>query len=299
MHYALCHFITEIKKLDGTEYPGKTLYDIVICLQFHLECLGFAFKLINRDQFRDVKYTLGNIIKQQVASGIGLSVRQAQVLSVTDKDYMWSLRLLGTSNPTQLLNMVVFCIGKGFALWAGMEHRMICGLAFKSQLQFMRDSDEVHYLRYTEDIGMKTNKGSLKHKKVTVKTVDLYATDRPECCSLHVIIKYLCLVPKDITCSAFYLQPRHKFFGMVWYLNRPTGINKLHNVVGQMAREAGLPGYYTNHSLHAGTTTKMYQSDIDKHLIQQVTDHHLLAVCGYKRTSQKQRKVVSRSIFSD
>ena len=80
LHYALCHFITEIKKLDGTEYPGKTLYDIVICLQFHLECLGFAFKLIHGDQFRDVKYTLDNTVKQQVVCGIGLSVRQAQVL---------------------------------------------------------------------------------------------------------------------------------------------------------------------------------------------------------------------------
>ena len=163
----------EIKKLDGTEYPGKTLYDIVICLQFHLECLGFSFKLINGDQFRDVKCTLDNTMKQQVASGIGLSVRQAQVLSVTNKDYLWSLGLLGTSNPTQLLNTVVFCIGKGFALWAGMEHRVLRGLAFKSQLQFMRDFNGEHYLRYMEDIGMKTNKGGLKHKKVTVKTVDL------------------------------------------------------------------------------------------------------------------------------
>ena len=32
LHYALCCFIMEIKKLDGTEYPRKTLYDIVICL---------------------------------------------------------------------------------------------------------------------------------------------------------------------------------------------------------------------------------------------------------------------------
>ena len=217
----------------------------------------------------------------------------------TDEDYLWSLRLLGTSNPTQLLNTVVFCIGKGFALWVGMEHRALHGLAFKSQLQFMCDSDREHYLRYTKDIGMKTIKGGLKHKKVTVKTVDLYATDRPEWCPLHVIIKYLCLVPKDLTCSAFYLQPRCKFFGKVWYLNRPAGINKLCNVVGQMAREAGLPGYYTNHSLHAGTATKMYQSDINEQFIQEVTGHRSLAVYGYKRTSQKQRKVSSCSIFLD
>ena len=223
-------------------------------------------------------------------------MRQAQVLSVTDEDYLWSLGLLGTSNPTQLLNTVVFCIGKGFALRAGMEHRALHGIAFKSQLQFMCDSDGEHY---TEDIGMKTNKGGLKHKKVTVKTVDLYATDRLERFPLCVIIKYLCLVPKDLTCSAFYLQPRRKFFGKAWYLNWPAGINKLRKVVGQMTREAGLPGYYTNHSLCAETATKMYQSDINEQLIQEVTGHHSLAVRGYKRTSQKQRRVASHSFFLD
>ena len=32
--YALCRFLTEVKKLDGTEFPGRTLYDILICVQF-------------------------------------------------------------------------------------------------------------------------------------------------------------------------------------------------------------------------------------------------------------------------
>ena len=77
---ALCCFITEVKKVDGTEFPGKTLYDIVICIQFHLECLGFSFKLINDGIFRDIKFMLDNTMKLWVASGMRLSVRQAQVL---------------------------------------------------------------------------------------------------------------------------------------------------------------------------------------------------------------------------
>ena len=30
--FAMSRFITEVKKVDGSEYPGKTLYDIVICV---------------------------------------------------------------------------------------------------------------------------------------------------------------------------------------------------------------------------------------------------------------------------
>ena len=47
LHFDLCRFLTEVKKIDGSDFPGKTLYDIAICIQFHLECLGFTFKVIN------------------------------------------------------------------------------------------------------------------------------------------------------------------------------------------------------------------------------------------------------------
>ena len=43
----LCQFLTEVKKLDGSDYPGKTLYEILISLQFWLETKGISWKLIN------------------------------------------------------------------------------------------------------------------------------------------------------------------------------------------------------------------------------------------------------------
>ena len=36
----LCHFITEVKKLDGSDFPPHTLYGIIICIQFWLESNG-------------------------------------------------------------------------------------------------------------------------------------------------------------------------------------------------------------------------------------------------------------------
>ena len=176
--FALCHYITQVKKVDGSDFPAKSLYDIVICVQFHLECLGFAFCLVNNPYFSELKYTLDNTMKERVQSGIGLSLRQAEVLSVIDEDNLWSLGYLGCANPVQLLNTVVFCVGKGFALRAGKEHRVLCAMPFDSQLKFICDSDNEYFLRYTEDIGLKINKGGLRHKKVDVKSVDLYAMDR-------------------------------------------------------------------------------------------------------------------------
>ena len=184
LKFALCHFIMEIKKVNGEDFPGKTLYHIVVCIQFHLECMGFAFKLINDPAFQDLKFMLDNTMKAQVSHRIGISVHKADMITAMDEDLLWLLGLLGTSHTEQLLNTVIFFVGKGFALHAGKEHRALHGLPFHSQFKFVKDSDGEIFLRYTEDIGLKTNKGGLRHRKIEAKTVDLYATSNEERCPL-------------------------------------------------------------------------------------------------------------------
>ena len=296
--FALCRFITEVKKIDGSDFPGKTLYNIVVCVQFHLETMGFGWKIINEDSFKEVKFTLDNMMKLRTQQGIGTSVCKAEVLTTTDEDLLWSLGYLGTSNPTQLLSTVVFVIGKGFALCTGKEHRALCGLPFRSQFKFMHDDDGKIFLRYTEDIGLKTNKGGLRQKAMQPKQVDLYASDNEERCPLRIILKYLSLLPKQRSCNAFYLQPRRKFFGKSWYTNRPAGVNKLRDVVKEMCHDAGLPGFYSNHSLRSTACTKLYYNNIDEQLIQEISGHRSLVVCSYKRTCDKQRKFASKCLFS-
>ena len=148
----------------------------------------------------------------------------------------------------------------------------------------MRDSDGEIFLQYSEDIGTKTNKGGLKHRKIEAKTVDLYATVNADRCPLCAIMKYLSVLPKYTTCNAFYLQPQKKYFGRAWYINRPAGINRLCTAIGEMCQAAGLPGHYTNHSLCAMMATKLYQNNIDEQMIMEITGHCSLAIRSYKRT---------------
>ena len=86
--FAMAHFIIEVKKIDGSNFPGKTLYDIVVCVQFHLETIGFAWKLLNDDTFKLVKFTLDNAMKLRTSQGIGVSVKRAQVLMPIDEDFL-------------------------------------------------------------------------------------------------------------------------------------------------------------------------------------------------------------------
>ena len=297
--FAISRFITEVKKIDGTDFPGRTLYDIVICIQFHLETLGFRWKLLSELVFSDVKFSLDNMMKLCTSQGIGVSVKKAQVMSPLDEDLLWSLGFLGTSNPTMLLNTVVFLIGKGCALRAGKEHHALRSPPFSSQFNFSRDSDGEIFLRYKEDIGLKTNKGGIKHRKIDPKEVDIYAIENVNRCPLRIIMFYLSMLPQDRKSQAFYLQPRKKIVNKCWFLDRPAGQNKLRDVVKEMCKDAGLPGFYTNHSLRSTSATRMYRANIDEQLIQEITGHRSLAVRSYKRTCDKQRKFASNCIFQD
>ena len=113
-----------MRKLDGSLFPGKTVYDLVVSVQMHLETYGFAWRLIDGEEFTELKYTLDNIMKQRVTDGIGLTTKQAEVLSVSDEEFLWLNGFLGKSNAEQLLNTVVFMLGLSCALRAGKEHQL-------------------------------------------------------------------------------------------------------------------------------------------------------------------------------
>ena len=203
---ALRQFITEVRKLDGQHFPGKTLYEIIVSVQMHLETFGLTWKLIDGNNFTSLKFTLDIVMKQRASSGIGFSVRQAQVLSFSAEDFLWCNGFLGTSNPKQLLNTVVFILGMSCALRAGKEHRSLRSFGFDSQLSWHMDSNGNRYFTYHEDLGLKTNKGGIKHRKISQKVVNVYQSGNRSRCPIRILYVYFCKLPVNRTCPALYLR---------------------------------------------------------------------------------------------
>ena len=230
-------------------------------------------------------------MKQRTSDGIGISVKQAEILTFTDEDLLWSLGLLGTHSPQVLLHTVVFSLGLSCALRAGQEHRNLRSIPFNSQFKFLYDSSGKLYFNFTEDLGLKTNKGGIKHRKVKAKNVDVYQTDNLERCPVRILLKYLSMLPNSRNCKCLYLQPRKKFTATSWFFDKPVGVNTLRDVVKDVCSKAGLFGYYTNHSLRSTAATRMYRNDVEEQLIQEITGHRSLAVRSYKRTSDSQRNL--------
>ena len=105
----ICRFLTEIKKLDRSEFSGIILYDLVICLQFHLETKGFSWKFLSENHFKDIRFTLDNLMKDRCARGIGVNVRKVQVLTQFHKEIVWSMGLLGNAWYERSMYFVEYC----------------------------------------------------------------------------------------------------------------------------------------------------------------------------------------------
>ena len=135
----------------------------------------------------------------------------------------------------------------------------------------------------------------LRGRKVKPKVVLHHKnTDNPEWCFVK---KYRELCPLDAPPHEFYLQPSRHLTSSCWYSNRSQGHTTLGKNVSRICKCARIEGYKTNHSLHATSTTRLYQSGVDEQRVMERTGHRSLeGVRSYKRTSDSQRQALSDNL---
>ena len=121
--YSLSRFICEVIKEDGEDYPGQSLYELVINLQMHLEQLGKTYKFLSEESFLQVKNTLDHTMKQRAAAGLGVNKKKAETISIEEEELLWQRGILGDTTPSRLLVTLIYLFGLHFALRAGKEHR--------------------------------------------------------------------------------------------------------------------------------------------------------------------------------
>ena len=208
------------------------------------------------------------------------------------EETLWKNGLLGDHNPQVLLDTLVYLTGLNFALRSGEEHRRLRHKP--SQINVINPEGEAPYIAYTEDIP-KTNQGGLKSRKIIPKSVIHHANlQNPSRCLVHLFIKYSQLCPSDRPDGALYLTPLKNPTQERWYGRIPIGHNKLADTVPRLMREAGIDGYFTNHSLRVTATTRLYDSQIDEASIMQRTGHQSVeGVRAFKRSSNKLCEVTS------
>ena len=148
------------------------------------------------------------------------------------------------------------------------------------------------YLQYIE-CGSKNNDGGLKDRKLTNKSIRVYAdTINPSRCVVTLYKKYMSLRPPDAPPNVMYLQPLPEPRKRVWFLPKAVGHNVLSQAVCRVMEKGGVSGHFTNHSLRRTCATRLYNSGMDEQRIMSVTGHRSVnAVRVYKEMSDEQQEI--------
>ena len=224
-------------------------------------------------------------LKRLNGTGKYVYKKKADIITAEMEEILWKNGLLGEHSPQVLVNTLVYLMGLCFALRSGDDHQRL--RHYPSQVQLVEPPNSIAYLHYKQDIS-KTNQGGLKHRKLTPKEVVHHANKtNPERCLVHLYKLYNSLFPNNRPKNVFYLTPIDNPKEVdCWYKTVPIGHNKLAEVVPRLMKDANIQGYYTNHSLRATATIRMYDAQLDEATIMSRTGHRSVdGVRAYKQTT--------------
>ena len=189
----------------------------------------------------------------------------------------------------------LYLLGVNLALRAGDEHYALhrLGGCTPSQLSFEVNDCNIRCLVYCEDCITKTNRGGICDMKKERKVVWIKPNTNLVRCPVRLVEKYLSLILYGGMKGNLYVQSFKRPKPSMWYSTQPVGINKICKVISSMLRNAGLDGFFTNHSLCRTCATRLFQAGQSSKLVKEITGHISDAVDKYQVTSDAQRMALS------
>ena len=92
LDFVLARFIAEVRKEDGQEYPGKTLYEMIGSIQTFLRVKWKRnVSLMDRTActFRSLNCAWNFQMKEKAGQGIGIVVNKANLMTEEQENYLW------------------------------------------------------------------------------------------------------------------------------------------------------------------------------------------------------------------
>ena len=199
LKYCMCRLIPEVRKIKhGSDYPGKTLYEMCVAVQKFVNERGNKdWKLVDGPDFKELQIVLDNVMKERASMNIGMVKKQASVISLEYENELWSKGLLGEDSQDKLRDTVLFLLGINLGLCAGDEHQQLRRHApwKESQLTFKLNDKGVHCLVYTAETITKTHDGGLNSMRKDKIIVWVYPSQDNTKCHVRLVDKYIGFVP--------------------------------------------------------------------------------------------------------
>lgn len=303
LNYAVLRFIHKVSKKDYSFYPAETLYSLIICLQTYCHSHGNEYKFFEDLKFAVIHNTLDNRMKELSAQGIVMKKKQAQPITLSEEEKLWSMNILGDNTLETLLNTLIYLLGVHLALQSIQEHKDLKVGAFSQLCVHYNDEAESKYLLY-KPTQMKNHQGGICELNKKHKEVQVYENKvNPHCCVVYIFEKYMGLRPSyDPKCSVdLYLRPllRYANDGSAWYSCQPIGIHTLQNVTSAICAKAGLVGKCMNHGLKATSATRLFCEGVSEQLVCEITGNTSEAVRAYKCKLSSMQKELSDVLYGN
>ena len=126
LNYCMKFFIADVRKVDGTKYPPRTLKELTAMIQhFFQKEHKKNWSLFRDKEFQEFREVLDAEMRLSAREGNIKAPKRADTISYDDEEKMWDEGALGTSNPRQLINTMVYLIGVHCAMRAAAEHRAL------------------------------------------------------------------------------------------------------------------------------------------------------------------------------
>ena len=227
--YALSCFISEVKKVDKSDFPPNTLKEIVVMIQMYLNEHGVYWQLLDQQSldFQYLRNVVDNLMRQRTAMGLGTTV-SSSVISLGQEDRMFQLGLLGEHSPAVSLKTVIYMLGLHLALCGRVKHTRLRRHGFNCQIVISVDDKGRELLLYTEDPLAKANQGGLG-TRFSSKKVQVYGSANINRCPVRLFKKYIGLLPPAKSCKKVYMRPKVKPKPRLWY--NENGDQKMHQFV--------------------------------------------------------------------
>ena len=299
----LCVCVSEMRKVDGTDYTPRSICQFVSGLQRYInELREHPIRLIDPTNpiFKSLHRVLEKRYRDLHALGIGTTKRQAEIITKDEEEKLWESGVLSSDSPAGLLRAVFYLNGLNFVLRGGDEHRRlkVSQLTFHEVQDPDNPSERIRCVEYTEH-GSKNRPGGRHQLNEKNKVVTQFArAELGERCHVFLLEFYLSKLPvgafqKDV----FYMKPRQSLPDSAsdpWYTNVPIGHNTLGGLLKQILTLGNIdPSNKSNHSLRATAISRMYQHSVPQKLIMERSGHlSASGVMAYEHTSMAQKKAV-------
>ena len=151
LNEALCRFVLEIRKKDGSEYPPNTVHHICCGIMRYLRTEGQPqINFFSDGSFSHFREVVDSEMKRLRGQGLGSKKRQAEPLTQEEEQLVWEKGQLGQHSGQALLNTMLYMCGTYFALRSGQEHRAL--RHSPSQIELIEKPCQRAFLKYTEDV---------------------------------------------------------------------------------------------------------------------------------------------------